>query len=290
MIKRSLFYIIAIGLLLVGCVKIPDLHGTAGHYNESGDIDTECFTTGRISARNTSAATQEITELNSRNFKVLNWNSYKGHDTIWLKDLERLTNQSDLVVLQEGYLTDDLQDLLNKKQYNWDIAKAFTYNDIYTGVLTASRVKPDFLCSFRTPEPLSRIPKTVLITRYPLSDTDEYLVIANIHMINFSLGLADYRAQLKKTVEVLSQHRGPLIISGDFNSWNTDRRRILADITQELGAKEVVFDTDHRTTFMGQRLDHIFYRKLVPLEALTEKVTTSDHNPMLVTFRLADDA
>ena len=40
---------------------------------------------------------------------------------------------------------------------------------------------------------------------------------------------------------------------------------------------------------MGQRLDHIFYRKLVPLEALTEKVTTSDHNPMLVTFRLADD-
>jgi endonuclease/exonuclease/phosphatase (EEP) superfamily protein YafD len=109
-------------------------------------------------------------------------------------------------------------------------------------------------------------------------------------MINFSLGLADYRAQLEKIVEVLSQHRGPLIISGDFNSWNTDRRRILADITQELGAKEVVFDTDHRTTFMGQRLDHIFYRKLVPLEALTEKVTTSDHNPMLVTFRLADDA
>jgi endonuclease/exonuclease/phosphatase (EEP) superfamily protein YafD len=41
---------------------------------------------------------------------------------------------------------------------------------------------------------------------------------------------------------------------------------------------------------MGQRVDHIFYRKLVPLEALTEKVRTSDHNPMLVTFRLADDA
>jgi endonuclease/exonuclease/phosphatase (EEP) superfamily protein YafD len=66
--------------------------------------------------------------------------------------------------------------------------------------------------------------------------------------------------------------------------------RVLTDITQELGAKEVVFETDHRTTFMGRQVDHIFYRKLVPIKALTEKVTTSDHNPMLVTFRLADDA
>lgn len=290
MAKRSFFYIIAIGLLLTACVRIPDLHGTAGHYNESGDINTACITTDRILPHNTSAATLQVAALDPRSFRVLNWNSYKGRNTIWQEDLERLSSQSDLVVLQEGYLTDDLQDLLNKKQYNWDIATAFAYNDIYAGVLTASRIKPDFLCSFRAPEPLSRIPKTVLITRYPLSGTDEYLVIANIHMINFSLDPSDYRAQLKKTAEVISQHRGPLIITGDFNSWNTERMKILADIIQELGAQEVVFDTDHRATFMGQRVDHIFYRKLVPLEALTEKVRTSDHNPMLVTFRLADDA
>jgi len=289
MAKCSLFYIIAIWLLLASCVSIPELHGTAGHYNESDDINTECFTTDRILSNKTPAATLQIAALNSRSFKVLNWNSYKGRNTIWQEDLERLSSLSDLVVLQEGYLTGDLQDLLNKKQYSWDIAKAFTYKDIYTGVLTASRVEPDFLCSFRAPEPLSGIPKTVLITRYPLSGTNEYLVIANIHMINFSFDLADYRAQLEKTVEVLSQHRGPLIISGDFNSWNRARKEILADFTQELGAKEVVFDTDHRATFMGQQVDHIFYRKLVPIEALTEKVTTSDHNPMLVTFRLADN-
>jgi endonuclease/exonuclease/phosphatase (EEP) superfamily protein YafD len=290
MLKRSLFYIIAIGLLLAGCVKIPDLHGTAGHYNESGNINTECFATDRILPLTTPAAELQIAALDSDSFSLLNWNSYKGHNKIWQKDIERLSSQSDLVVLQEGYLTDELQDLLNKKQYNWDIAKAFTYNDISAGVLTASRVKPDFLCSFRVPEPLSGIPKTVLITRYPLSGTDEYLVIANIHMINFSVNLADYRAQLKKAAEVISQHQGPLIISGDFNSWNKTRMRVLTDITQELGAKEVVFETDHRTTFMGRQVDHIFYRKLVPIKALTEKVTTSDHNPMLVTFRLADDA
>ena len=287
--KKNFFCIFTIGLLLAGCVNIPDRHSTLGKYNESGDINTECLRQESLLPFN-DAATQQVSELNSRSFKVLNWNSYKGSSKRWQEDFERLSRHSDLVLLQEGYLTTDLQDLLNKKQYNWDIAKAFTYKDIYTGVLTASRVKPDFLCSFRTPEPLSRIPKTVLITRYPLSGTDEYLVIANIHMINFSVNLADYRAQLEKAAEVISQHQGPLIISGDFNSWNKTRMRVLTDITQELGVKEVVFETDHRTTFMGRQVDHIFYRKLVPIKALTEKVTTSDHNPMLVTFRLADDA
>jgi endonuclease/exonuclease/phosphatase (EEP) superfamily protein YafD len=283
MAKITLFHIIATGLLLAACVRIPEQHGTAGNYNGPGASNTECFSEDTILAYRTPAAVQQIGRLNSQGFRVLNWNSYKGSSKIWQEDLERLSSLSDLVLLQEGYLTDDLQ-------YNWDIATAFAYNDIYAGVLTASRIKPDFLCSFRVPEPLSGIPKTVLVTRYPLSGTDEYLVIANIHMINFALDPSAYRAQLEKTAEVISQHRGPLIITGDFNSWNTERMQILADIIQELGAQEVVFDTDHRATFMGQQVDHIFYRKLVPLEALTEKVRTSDHNPMLVTFRLADDA
>jgi len=289
MIRNSLFSIFAIGLLLAGCFSIPERHGTAGHYNESGAYNTECFADDTTLRPNISRSPQQINALNSQGFSVLNWNSYKGRNTLWKEDLERLISHSDVVVLQEGYLTDGLQLLLSKNQYNWDIAKAFTFNDVYTGVLTASRVKPDFLCSFRMPEPLSGIPKTVLITRYPLSGTDEYLVVANIHMINFSLGLADYQAQLKKTADALSQHRGPLIITGDFNSWSRERMQILAEIMQKLGAKEVVFSMDHRTTFLGKQVDHIYYRKLVPLDAVTEKVTTSDHNPMLVTFRLSND-
>jgi endonuclease/exonuclease/phosphatase (EEP) superfamily protein YafD len=290
MAKLTLFNIIAIGLILSGCVRIPDQHGTAGNYSESLYSNTECFAKDTLLQHTAPAAMQQNETLNSRSFRLLNWNSYKGKNKNFQEDLERLSSLSDVVVLQEGYLTDDLQVLLDKKHYNWDIAKAFTYHDIYTGVLTASRVKPDFLCSFRAPEPLSGIPKTVLITRYPLSGTEQYLVIANIHMINFSLDLAAYRAQLEKTAGVLAQHQGPLIITGDFNSWNSERMRILTEIAQELGTKAVIFDTDHRATFMGKPVDHIFYRKLVPLEAVTEQVRTSDHNPMLVTFRLEDDA
>ena len=289
MANRILFSIIAINLLLAGCVSIPDRHGTLGKYNGSGDINTECFNKDSILPSHNPATTQQIAELNSRGFRVLNWNSHKESNKAWQGDLERLMSQSDLVILQEGYLTDALQDLLNKKQYYWDISKAFAYKDIYTGVLTGSRIKPDFLCSLREPEPLSGMPKTALITRYPLSGTDVSLIMVNIHMINFSFDLSVYRAQLENIVKIVSQHRGPLIIAGDFNSWNTKRLGILTEVTEQLDAIPVAFDTDHRATFMRQRVDHIFYRQLVPLEALTEKVTTSDHNPMLVTFRLADD-
>jgi len=289
MTRRTFFCIFVICLFLAGCVKIPEHHSTRGGYNEFRDINTECLWEESILPLNDSITLQQVEELNSQGFMLLNWNSYKGSKKGWLDDLERLSRQSDLVVLQEGYLTSDLQNLLNNKKFNWDIAKAFAYYDISTGVLTASSVKPDFLCSFRALEPLSGIPKTVLITRYPLSGTKKSLLLANIHMINFSLDLTAYQEQLKKVATILLQHQGPLIISGDFNSWSTQRTKILSEFTQQLDVKAVTFDTDHRETFMGQKVDHIFFRQLAPLKAFSEKVTTSDHNPMMVTFQLADE-
>ena len=289
MTKQTLFCIFIIGLFLAGCVNIPDRHSTIGKYNELQDIDTECSFENEMLSTNTLATPQQSDALNSQGFSILNWNSYKGSKKGWQEDLDRLSNLSDLVVLQEGYLTDDLQNMLNSKKYNWDIAQAFTYYNISTGVLTASRVTPDFLCSFRVFEPLSGIPKTALITRYPLSGTDESLLLVNIHMINFSLDIDAYRDQLEMMAKVLSKHGGPLIITGDFNSWSTKRMEILSNITQQLRLRTVTFESDDRTTFMGQVVDHVYYRQLIPLKAFSEKLTTSDHNPMMVTFRLAND-
>jgi endonuclease/exonuclease/phosphatase (EEP) superfamily protein YafD len=287
--KQTLFCIFIICLFFAGCVTIPDRQSTIGKYNELLDIDTECSFENDMLSTNTLATLQQSDTLNSQGFSILNWNSYKGSKKGWQEDLDRLSNLSDLVVLQEGYLTDDLRNMLNSKKYNWDIAQAFTYYNISTGVLTASRVTPDFLCSFRVFEPLSGIPKTALITRYPLSGTDESLLLANIHMINFSLDIDAYRDQLEMMAKVLSKHGGPLIITGDFNSWSTKRMEILSNITQQLRLKTVTFESDDRTTFMGQVVDHVYYRQLIPLKAFSEKLTTSDHNPMMVTFRLAND-
>lgn len=288
MFIRTLTSIFIISLLFSGCVAIPEHHSVAGKYHESDSINTDCFGKNNILS-STNESTDQNDELNSQGFVLLNWNSHKGNSKTWQEDFEWLSSDSDLLVLQEGYLTEYLQEQLNKKHYHWDIARAFAYNDIYAGVMTASFVKPDFLCSFRVVEPLSGIPKTVLITRYTLSDSEETLLVANVHMINFSHSISSYRVQLEKTLHIVTQHRGPLIIAGDFNTWSEKRMKVLQNAMQELGAKAVAFEKDNRVSFMGLKVDHIFYRKLIPLNAFTEKVTTSDHNPMLVTFKLAED-
>jgi endonuclease/exonuclease/phosphatase (EEP) superfamily protein YafD len=286
---RNLCSVIVILLLLAGCVKIPERHNTLGTYNELNDFNTECLWNDKFLSYFPRAAPSAIDELNSLNFTILNWNIHKGSSNLWLGDFERLSTQVDLMALQEGYLTHNLVDLLDRKQYHWDIAKAFTYNDIYSGVLTASRVKPDFLCSFRFPEPLSGIPKTVLMSRYPLSDTNESLLLVNIHMINISFDIDAYRAQIEKISDLLTLHNGPLILAGDFNTFSSGRIRILDELAAQLDLTAVAFETDNRALFMGQAVDHIYYRQLVPLQAVAEKVTTSDHNPMMVTFKLTED-
>ena len=290
MSKRNIIVIILIAwIALSGCVKVPEQPVVYGGYGYEAAQEVDCFDemgtliVGEAPSANSSA------ELNSQAFRVLNWNSYKGNRKGWEEDLERLGGESDIIVLQEGFLTESLQDLLQLQQFRWDIASAFTYYDVHTGVLTASRVEPESLCSFMVMEPISGLPKTVLVTSYPLSDSEKKLLVVNLHMINFTLDSTVYRSQLETVAQVLQQHDGPFIMAGDFNSWSDKRMSILTEITEQLLANQLTFRDDKRTSFMGNVVDHIYYRGLVPIDSLTEEVSTSDHNPMLVTFRLAKE-
>lgn len=51
--------------------------------------------------------------------------------------------------------------------------------------------------------------------------------------------------------------------------------------------KEVEFTPDQRLRFMtGLPLDHVFYKGLTLEQAQAPESDASDHNPMLVSFRL----
>lgn len=115
------------------------------------------------------------------------------------------------------------------------------------------------------------------------------MLLVNLHLVNFSFATRSYRGQLSKAFDLINQHEGPLLIAGDFNSWSDGRQAIVWHFADALGADSVQFSVDLRTTFFGHVLDHIFYRGLEPVEVVVEQVTTSDHNPMRVTFRLAGD-
>jgi endonuclease/exonuclease/phosphatase (EEP) superfamily protein YafD len=223
--------------------------------------------------------------LNSSGFRLMAWNMLKGWKDGWQSDFENMIHDRDLLILQEAYLTPELIDALKRRFYNWDLAAAFEFKNKEAGVLTASKVVPQGACALRANETLLPLPKTILISHYPLTGTDHTLLVANIHSVNFSWAASDFRVQLEALIQTIERHQGPMVIGGDFNTWSDERMAIVEEIAHRLGLKSVAFKDNNRVQFLGRPVDHIFFRDLEPLEANVPIVSSSDHNPMLVTFR-----
>jgi endonuclease/exonuclease/phosphatase (EEP) superfamily protein YafD len=274
-----LFYLL---LSLSGCVHIPEHLGIEG---SDGDY---------IATQNTPSCLvvlpdrRENTRLDPEGFRLMNWNIYKTRKKEWEKDLESLSRDYDILTLQEGYAIKKLQFFFDRNDYYWNIATAFTYDNVTAGVLTAAKVKPDLLCFYREFEPLLRIPKTSLITRYTLKSSNKKLLVANLHMVNYSLGHEAFHAQLESLARVLESHDGPLILSGDLNTWSAKRQSIINKFCRRFDLQEVIFPLDKVTRRFGNPLDHIYFRGLVPTQAKIVSVDSSDHNPQFVTFKLAE--
>jgi len=280
----------AVLLLLSGCVTIPASHFTVEQDGYICSVNGECLCENAVLPDRYIDAAVQAEGLDPDRIVLLNWNAHKETGLQWLQELQRMISGVDLLTLQEGVLTSELRHLLSDGYGGgWILANAFTQSDVHTGVLTASRVQPDFFCSFRFAEPIIVVPKTVLISRYPLAGTTETLMLANMHMVNFSFATRAYREQLRNAFDLISQHQGPLLIAGDCNSWSDERQIIIQHFADELGAESVQFSVDGRTTFFGHVVDHVFYRGLEPIESVALPVTISDHNPIRVTFRLAGD-
>jgi endonuclease/exonuclease/phosphatase (EEP) superfamily protein YafD len=232
----------------------------------------------------------DIRGLNPERISVLNWNIYKGQRENWAEDLKRYSYKHDVVMIQEAYLRDELKSILQDGQQHWAMNAAFDYEDSVTGVMTASSVRPLSLCGQRATEPLIRFPKTSLVSYYPISGINENLLVANIHGINFTLGVDAYQAQLDSLYQLMKQHTGPIVFAGDFNTWSDERMQIVMAIAESLSLESLDYTNHNRTIMFGNALDHVFYRGLEPLEHDTWHVTSSDHNPTHVSFRVNSDS
>ena len=223
--------------------------------------------------------------LRGPEIRVVSWNLHKGTDPGWDTDLARFAATSDLLLLQEAVLSADLQRVLAGAGFDWLLAGAFALDGREIGVLSAARVPAASACVQRVFEPLLQLPKATLITRYALAG-DATLAVANLHSINFTLGLGAYRAQLEALEHELAGHHGPVIVGGDFNSWSEERLATVHETMQRLGLASVLPVEDTRSRFLGRQVDFIFVRGLEVVHAKAPPVTSSDHNPMLATLRL----
>jgi endonuclease/exonuclease/phosphatase (EEP) superfamily protein YafD len=192
-------------------------------------------------------------------------------------------------MIQEAHLGEDLKSVLDKQHQYWTLNTAFHYQDKATGVMTASRVKAVHSCGQSTVEPFIRFPKTSLVSYYPVNGMNENLLVANIHGINFTLGVGVYKEQMEKLYDAMKRHNGPIVLAGDFNTWSDARMQIVDDLARRLSLESLDYTSHNRTLVFGNAIDHVFYRGLEPLEHDTWYVTSSDHNPTRVSFRVKND-
>lgn len=271
-------------LLVSGCVSIgePQLFSQSDNMAIKDPLYKHCD----------SDDSQEYPDQQSRlmldpmDISLLNWNIYKGKRDNWDSDLHQFIEERDIVTIQEAHLSDRLKTVLHRHQFQWTLNAAFHLKKRPSGVMTASRVPVLDTCGMRHVEPLIRIPKTTLVSYYPISGHDQALLVANIHGINFTFGTWAYKKQVKQLFELVNLHDGPVIIAGDFNTWSRTRMRLITDQATSVGLESLDYSSHNRTHVFGNALDHVFFKGLIPVHHHSWHVLTSDHNPTRVHFKL----
>jgi len=216
-------------------------------------------------------------------FGILSWNIHKAAHENLIHDLSHHAVDNDLLLLQEVVMDAPMRKLLTKTGFSWQMADAFSVSGRVRGVLVAARAQPLSGRVMRTNEPLFPIPKSVIVTRYLIGR--QRLAVANLHGINFSLGLGRFREQLEEVASDLRDHEGPIILGGDFNTWSKKRHAALDQVAHQLGLTAVDPHPDERRRAFGRHLDHLFVRGFTVLSAHSPEARSSDHNPILVRLR-----
>lgn len=266
--------------LLAGCVSVDSLQLISNVQASTKDAQScEMKPVSKGQGKNARG-------LNPESIAILNWNIYKGNGENWQQDLSAYARDHDLMTIQEATLDDEMTGLLKSHDFNWIMNSAFYFNGSTAGVMTLSHLHADHSCGFKVKEPLIRLPKSALVSYYSIEGFDKKLLVANIHGINFTFGIGVYHQQLEQLYDAIKYHDGPMIVAGDFNSWSDDRVSEVNQLVARLSLSQIEYPVNNKTHIFGKAIDHIFYRQLELVSNQVWQVTSSDHNPISVNFRL----
>jgi endonuclease/exonuclease/phosphatase (EEP) superfamily protein YafD len=231
---------------------------------------------------------------------IVSWNVHKQRDMRLQADLHALLRRQrpTLVFLQEA-----TAELLDSPLMTGHFAPSWQYplrDGSATGVLTFSQVAPtrSEVIPTRWREFFLATPKVALATEYLLPDGARLLAV-NVHCLNFERwGTWKLRSQLTVLKALMAKHTGPILLAGDFNTWNQRRLRLVTALARDLQLTEVgavVGDLktgDRQSAVLNWllgidrtlALDRVYYRGLSPLTATVLPFTSSDHRALQVTF------
>ncbi len=294
--RFKLFIFLIIGLLVsvvtASCVTMDSQAKLHSGFSVASEVLPSCdeplfASKGSVEVADLSAA-QKSSGLNPDSIAFLNWNLYKGDGDDWQRDLNNFAGDHDVLTIQEAFLDEELGNLLIAHALGWKMNTAFHLNGTAAGVMTAASSDAIRSCGFLTTEPIIRIPKSTLVSYYRIDGLEQNLLVANIHGINFTLGMGSYQQQLDDLYAAVKDHKGPMIVAGDFNSWSDERMLAVTRLMDNLSLNALSYEVNNKTHVFDHAIDHVFYRQLEPIEKKVWQVTSSDHNPISVRFRLVD--
>jgi endonuclease/exonuclease/phosphatase (EEP) superfamily protein YafD len=211
--------------------------------------------------------------------RLLVWNVHKFKDPRIGADLAAMAKDADLVLLQENQVSDTGVTGTMVPHLRWTYTMAHKTSGVATG---SSKMPVSTQISYtRFTEPVARTPKSILYSQFQIEGSDEQLLVINTHGINF-VRLYKFEDQIQEISSRVRQHRGPLILAGDFNTWSPGRRRVLMNAMRAEGLSHV-----HSARSRYGELDHIFIRGFNLIETRDASlVNSSDHPPLMVRLRL----
>lgn len=229
------------------------------------------------------------------NIEILLWNVFKCRKKGWQKDFITLMCDKDLILLQEAILNSPFDILFNKSlQHLWIMARSFrnVQTNIETGVKTGSTVaaKKHYFSASTHNEPVTKTKKMSLATVYPLHVLEQSLLVVNSHIINF-VSFEKFRTHLDQVFQTLEHHDGPILLAGDFNTWNGKRLKYFHELAMSFSLEEVEMMRQPRLSHLFQHLDHIYYRGLEIVDAhVHTHIHSSDHYPISLSLRTLNPA
>jgi endonuclease/exonuclease/phosphatase (EEP) superfamily protein YafD len=229
-------------------------------------------------------------EMMGPDIKILLWNVFKCRKKGWLNDFVTLINDKDLILLQEAILNSPFDIHFNQSlQHQWIMARSFrnVKTNIETGVKTGSTVAAHnyyFTVSDHC-EPITKTKKIALATVYPLHMSDQSLLVINSHIINF-VSFKKFRAHLDQIFQTLEHHQGPVLVAGDFNTWNKKRLKYFNELVVSFYLEEVKIIRRPRINHLFKHLDHIYCRGLEVVDShVHTDIHSSDHYPISLSLR-----
>lgn len=191
----------------------------------------------------------------------------------------------DLLLLQEAASTQNIAQLLKSSLPSSLYVRTYSYLNHESGVNTLSKIAPASYCIGTEAEPWIQVPKVGIATKY-LRENQPSLLVINLHLVNFEWNLNNYKKQVNRLFQTINDHQGPIILAGDFNTWNHHRLALIRGLAEQYQLTEVSYENDVRRRFMGNPLDHVFVRDVKVLEAKVISTESSDHNPIAVKIAL----